>query len=222
MHWIKYLEYELTKRKSTKWVWMSVVFYLLWIGLLVYFSHLWASPTERLLQQTDIKLYYIEQSGYVAYLLIGCHIMVKSIDWMGERQAHLEVMFGSSYHAIKRIQFLLFSLGLVLIHGTMIQLIYGLAFNEIIILKSLWIQLTINACIFSGIVVLWIRLKSTYVMLLGIMLLMLHPNLSLSFTDLKVLDWFIPFNRGEFEMYPLGLTLNYYWLSYHLQHIKPK
>jgi hypothetical protein len=183
---------------------------------------LWDSPTERLLQQTYLKKYYIEQSGYLAYLLIGCHTIVKSIDWMNEKHAYLEVMFGETYLAIKTVQFWLFTMGLVLIHGTSIQLIYGLAFNEMIVLKTLWIQLGINTCIFGGIVVLWVRLKSTYVMLFGVVLLMLHPNLSALFPTVDILEWLIPFNRGQFEMYPIWLFITYYWLSYHLQQIKPK
>ena len=222
MRWIKFFEYELNKRKSTKWVWMTMLFYLLWFGLLIYISHIWASRTERVLQQGYIKQYYIEQSGYLAYLLIGCHIILKSVDWMGEKHAYLEVMFGDTYNAIKMVQFWLFTLGLVLIHGTSIQLVYGLAFHEFVILKTIWIQLSINACIFSGIVVLWIRVKSTYTLVFGVMLLMLHPNLSAFFPKSTWLTWFIPYNRGRFESYPIWLALGYYWLSYHIQRIKPK
>ncbi len=222
MHWIKFFDYELSKRKSTKWVWMTLLFYLLWFGLLIYFSHMWSSPTERVLQQAYLKQYYIEQSGYLAYVLIGCHIIVKSIDWIGEKHAYLEVMFGQTYNAIKMVQFWFFALGLVLIHGTSIQLIYGLAFNEMMVIKALWTQLFINTCIFSGIVVLWIRVKSTYTLLFGVMLLMLHPNLNALFPEGHGLRWLIPFNRGTFEMYPIWLSFSYYWLSYHLQQIKPK
>jgi hypothetical protein len=222
MHWIKFFEYELSKRKTTKWVWMTALFYCLWFGLLMYFSHMWELRTERLLQQSYFKQYYIEQSGYLAYVLIGCHIIVQSVEWMTEKHAYFEVMFKESYIAFKMVQFWFFTLGLVWIHGTSIQLIYGLAFNEIIILKSLWIQLFINTCIFSGIMVLWIRAKSTYVLLSGILLLMLHPNLTTFFPDARVLHWLIPFNRGRFETYPIWLFMGYYWLSYQLQQIKPK
>jgi hypothetical protein len=178
--------------------------------------------TERGLNQAYYKRYFLEQSSYLCYLLIGFHIILQTIESMGEHEAYLEVMFGSAFLGFKLIQFWLNALYLVFIYGIWIPIFYFLSFNEFDILMPIWIQLLLNTCVFSGFMVLWIRIKSTYVILFGLMMLVLHPNLNDLLPNRSLDDWCMPFNRGQFTALPIWLSLTYYWVSYHLQHIKPK
>lgn len=222
MHWINYFNYDFTKRKPTKWVWLSVLFYVLWVLLLFYFSHVWLSPTERGLNRSYYQQYYSEQSGYLCYLLIGCHTLVYAIEWMGKKDAYLEVMFGSSYLRFNLVQFWLNVMLQVIMYGIWVPIFYALSFQEIDILPNFWIQLSLNTCLFSGFMVIWIRVKSTYITLFGLVMLILHPNLSDLLPTIRWIDWVMPYNQGTFEWQPIWLALAYYWFAYHLYGIKPK
>lgn len=222
MHWINFLKYEVMKRKNTRFIWLSMLFFILWIGLLYYFSHLWTNPLERQLNDVYLKAYFIEQSGYLAYFMIGFHMIVSSIDWLSEKKAYLEVMFNTQYVVFKLLQFWLETMMLVIFYGMTIQLIYGVSFNDYAWISSLWIKLSLNACVLSGFVVLWLRVKSTYGLLFGLLVLIIYPNVNSIFGPSIWIDTLIPFNQGIFRFHPIWLTFGYYWISFLLCRIKPK
>ena len=222
MNWINFIRYESHKKTPKKWVWLGCLYYVIWVILLVYFSHLWQSDIERSLNKTVLKAYYVEQSGHVAYLMIGFHLIMKSIDWMSEKKFYLEVMFGQTYVAFKFIQFLVETFWIVVLYFVAIQVIFMLAFFDNTFLGSLWIKLSMNACIFSGFVVLWMRIRTTYSMLFGLLLLVIHPNIQSIASVFVLVKYILPYNTGQWSTYLWWLTLSYYWLAFHLYLIKPK
>lgn len=222
MHWINFLHYEWFKHKSGKWVWMSMGFTLMWCAMLVYFSQLWVSPLERQLDSHYLKQYYLEQSSYLAYLLIGFHIIHTSLGWLGDSNAYLEVMFGWQYRSFKFGLFGLETVWLVLWHFVLIQLVYGLAFGDWGLLSHLGLKLIMNACVFSGFVVLWLRIKSNYSMLFGLLVLVIHPNIQhITWGYFKIADW-LPYTTTELSLHPILGTMTYYWVGFNLSLIKPK
>lgn len=222
MHWINFLRYEVSKRKSTRFMYLSLLFFILWIGLLYYFSHLWTSSLERALNQHYLKAYYIEQSGYLAYFIIGFQMIVLSMDWLSEKKTYLEVMFRGQYLVFKLLQFWLETMMLVIFYGITIQIVFGLAFNDYQWIVNLWIKLILNACVLSGFMVLWIRVKSTYSLLFGLVVLVIYPNMHSMFGPSVWLDILLPYNQGVFSFQPLWLTLGCYWVAFLFCQMKPK
>lgn len=222
MRWIKFFQYEWTKRRSSKTVWLSILFVLVWGLLLFYFSHLWTNPLERALNLAYLKTYYIEQSGTLAFILIGMHTLILSIDWLSERKLYLEVMFGPSYIVFKLALFWIEVMTLVVFYLTSIELIYGISFGEFRIHEHLWIKCSLNACVLSGFVVLWLRIKSFYGILFGLLFLVVFPNLHELGQTVEWIYGLFPYNLGSFSWHPITVSLSYYWIGYHLSMRKPK
>ncbi|MCU0104896.1 hypothetical protein N7603_04425 [Acholeplasma vituli] len=222
MHWIKFFQYEWVKKRSRKWLLMNLGINLIWLCLLLYFSQLWGPSLERALDARYLITYYKEQSSYIAYLLIGFNIIRHSLDWMGEKHVFLEVMFGPQYLFCKCVLFLVETLWSVCWYFLWIQVFYVYAFNDFTFLIDIWIKLAVNACVFSGYVVLWNRIKSNLSMVFGLLLLVLHPNLnhiSIRWVDFQII---LPFMTNHFPKHAIGLVMLYYWLGFQMSLLKSK
>lgn len=222
MRWINYFKYEWFKRQSKKWFWMSLGSTAVWILILFYFSHLWQNPLERALDEVYLKAYYQEQSSYLAYLVIGFTMMRYSMDWMGEKYAYLEVMFGAKYLFFKFLLFFVETLWIVTWHFLWIQLFYIMAFQKLVFLWEIGSKLLINACVFSGFVVLWNRIKPNLSMVFSLVFLVLHPNLNnipIGWIDFNLL---FPFMTHKFPLHGIGIVCLYYWFGFQLSLMKSK
>lgn len=152
----------------------------LYIGMLLIFSSVFDVATEKLLNQTSNRQYYMTQSAYIMWVLLGSVIVIKSHFINPVSEQYLSMSLKSNYIYAKVMSYLLYvALLSACIYG-IYQIIYAVAFDLYIGFDQTFFLLVINGFVLASFMLLWIRIQSKYTMLLGFLVVILLPTVDIS------------------------------------------